>query len=1796
MFYINDYYGSAGTSSSGGLVVNLPAYNTGDLLLAFAANDTSVSWTASAGWTKITDNANGTNTQGAIWARIATGSDSLTITGEANDICVLCYAITNHRVTNVSQIVVGTASTGSTVSVDPPNCDASSLANSVLLYIAFTAFGTGFDASTLEFAAPAFDSEPVLETGFYSEYSTAGTSGCTSHIQYWYAVSTTAMNPSSADTNTAAPWVSQTICFRVNPQGETAFNGAGSLAAYNPTTVTLPGVGKVYAARLLPSDSEGYVVGESGHRRFTFSNEAIWSETVWSGYSGGLVPLFGSDYKLYAQTIENVNYVEVVAQYDVLNKAASTLYVTPFSYSSICSPSDNARLSYKYEGVIIYTEPRGYPLYGLYNEGNVEISYFATGTRAGYHDGIYNLFFRTGYTMCDIGYVLGGSATDKDYTYYPPPYTISAVLLNTLDRYIQDTYTTQPLNCTLSYGVLHPAVITDELTNKAYIAGGYKDPRFDTAWPLKCDTTLVHDANTETISTHANKLGVTVANGSALSSQYTNKGYIFSGTVGTTYTDNSPHASRTEVLSFTTGTFSYIVSGMSFTVIPNCGGFSFNNHSTRKLRSSGRGYLRWNDVSVRAHLAGKGVASVTVHVRGIGWDRGYRPSYVSASVMALMCYDLSIDTLKTISAGVTSLASYTRNSTTSSADKGYWLGGSSTICDKYSFETQTYSNNYATSPTTQSSGVGVNTSSTGFVAGGNSSGILAVNFSTDAVSTHSVSLATSNSPDIAAQSLHNGYFIGGNDASPDVIEVFNFASNTVQAAAQRLIYMSSTSSYRLCVFSGEAAYIPQSTNSISTTGVLKFSYDTHSLSYAALMIGYNDSYSFSGVSGTYKGVLFGYGSIPSFINGIDFASETSYASAVAYTTTTLNMGHPVREVGYSKAYSTAYIAGGSTPSLYGKVVGRAQAFNNVEAYFCGGVTTTAIHNRVDGFAFNTETGFYINYGIPTSTAGMAGVSSGNSGYFAGGRDGPNVPQSAIYRFIYNSFTGYALSATLTLARSYLASCEGSLNGYFFGGFNSTSRSTVDRLTYSTETTTAAGSSITASKYLVGGMQNDTHGFIVGGINDSSVINSNLYVMSFSTHTIVSTTNALRQRSNTGGLHSSNNGYLCAGFTDYGYGYNSLCTEFDKFTLSTSPTNTTLGGSFTEHGQVGVSGFDKGYYTAHGSQYSAYKYSTKLTFDTETYASVYGYLHAHRYDVGAVVSKGLMGRTTQNGVGTLTPSGYVGIPRLGSVTMNGVGSIANIYPSIVGKSYSRAWTSGGVTSGSVFTNKIYRLNPVNLSTTLLTATLKANRGYGGNVDTTNKGYNISGTATATTTTTEIEGIYFYTDTKFDPAMALATGLYNMFSWSRGDKGYVAGGAKFAAPLRVSTIHDFIFAVDTTSVMSNTITVARDAGASVQTPDRGYGLGGYTTAGVSEIDGFQFAPETVFNPTQTLSSARYRVAGLSGPSAGYALGGEATKVPDKILFATNTISTFGATLLYAFACGMSFHEHGYLGSSSSNLTAVVRVCFYTDAYLTITGVYPAAGQYNCFVNVHKSENGVEVEHPAYAAPQGVGRIYAYTPSQATLNGVGTLFAVPYLNGQATLDGAGSASVIAARNTRGTALLVGIGSLDVVISSDLRGSTTLNGVGSATVLGKLTTTASTTLTGVGSGTISGTIVEPQHGAATCDGVGSISVKGGFVWHGSATTSGQGTASVTGNRDRSGSTTANAVGLIVPRAGLLLAGASVLEYSAGTLTIAARVVPRYADSVQIDMDDSTSFIYTSDDIEPILLEETYVTVIRDS
>jgi hypothetical protein len=192
-------------SETSPVTVNMPTdVDAGDLLVAYIAADANDTVAAGGGegWTSIEDTSNGSAVRLKIFAKVAAGSDALTLTvGSSNDTATYVQRITNHGVSNVSSdIELGTAATGTSAIPDPPSKTPSS--SKTWLVVACNA--SDDDDNVTPFAPTGY--VPLAQTE-----SAATTSSSMMQVACDVQTTGSAINPGAFALAASEEWVAQTL-------------------------------------------------------------------------------------------------------------------------------------------------------------------------------------------------------------------------------------------------------------------------------------------------------------------------------------------------------------------------------------------------------------------------------------------------------------------------------------------------------------------------------------------------------------------------------------------------------------------------------------------------------------------------------------------------------------------------------------------------------------------------------------------------------------------------------------------------------------------------------------------------------------------------------------------------------------------------------------------------------------------------------------------------------------------------------------------------------------------------------------------------------------------------------------------------------------------------------------------------------------------------------------------------------------------------------------------------------------------------------------------------------------------------------------------------------------------------------------------------------------------------------------------------------------------------------------------------------------------------------------------------
>jgi hypothetical protein len=206
--------------------------DAGDLLVAAVSTDGAATATAGGGegWTQISAASNGSEVRLTVLAKIAAGSDALSLTlGSAVDSVTHVMRIINHDVSNVAtDIPIGTAATGTSSTPNPPSVTPA--ANETNLFLALAAADDDDEQNVFV---------PTSYTG-EANVGSAALSATTAHIlaAYRYVTTGSAQDPGTFTLAASEEWVAQTLCI---PPG-VVVNLAPVVNAGTNQTITFPAV------------------------------------------------------------------------------------------------------------------------------------------------------------------------------------------------------------------------------------------------------------------------------------------------------------------------------------------------------------------------------------------------------------------------------------------------------------------------------------------------------------------------------------------------------------------------------------------------------------------------------------------------------------------------------------------------------------------------------------------------------------------------------------------------------------------------------------------------------------------------------------------------------------------------------------------------------------------------------------------------------------------------------------------------------------------------------------------------------------------------------------------------------------------------------------------------------------------------------------------------------------------------------------------------------------------------------------------------------------------------------------------------------------------------------------------------------------------------------------------------------------------------------------------------------------------------------------------------------------------
>ena len=192
-------------TSSTSVTVNMPAsISAGDLLIVICAQDAVGTITQSGGsdWTKLEQtNEGGSQVSQAMFAKIAAGGDSLTLTStDSQDMACVAIRITGHGVSNVStDITRGTPATGTDASPNPPNCNPAVAKD----FLWIECFAADDDDDTTPYESANYTAVAQIQ-------SANSASSCLCAVAF-RNLNTSSENPGVMALNATEEWIAQTL-------------------------------------------------------------------------------------------------------------------------------------------------------------------------------------------------------------------------------------------------------------------------------------------------------------------------------------------------------------------------------------------------------------------------------------------------------------------------------------------------------------------------------------------------------------------------------------------------------------------------------------------------------------------------------------------------------------------------------------------------------------------------------------------------------------------------------------------------------------------------------------------------------------------------------------------------------------------------------------------------------------------------------------------------------------------------------------------------------------------------------------------------------------------------------------------------------------------------------------------------------------------------------------------------------------------------------------------------------------------------------------------------------------------------------------------------------------------------------------------------------------------------------------------------------------------------------------------------------------------------------------------------
>jgi len=264
------------------------------------------------------------------------------------------------------------------------------------------------------------------------------------------------------------------------------------------------------------------------------------------------------------------------------------------------------------------------------------------------------------------------------------------------------------------------------------------------------------------------------------------------------------------------------------------------------------------------------------------------------------------------------------------------------------------------------------------------------------------------------------------------------------------------------------------------------------------------------------------------------------------------------------------VNGGSVVAGESAVNGGAGVYSNRTAgYWGGGYDDTANVSTIDGINFTTEAAINPAAVLSVARHSLAGASSSNKGYFAGG---VLSTYSAVMGGIqFSDESAVNPAATLSVARQRHAAVSSPDKGYWGGGTDGASSSTIDGINFTTEAAINPTAALSVARNGLAGVSSPDKGYFGGG-NDGTG-SSTIDGINFTTEAAINPAAALSvARYNLAGVSSPDKGYFGGGFG----GAHKSTIDGIQFSDETA-INPAAVLSVARNALAGVSSPDKGYF-------------------------------------------------------------------------------------------------------------------------------------------------------------------------------------------------------------------------------------------------------------------------------------------------------------------------------------------------------------------------------------------------------------------------------------------------------------------------------------------------------------------------------------------------------------------------------------------------------------------------------------------